>query len=179
MIFRAGTPDTARPPSFPGHLCQHSPGQHRDDEARLQPRPPSSCGERSRRARPQVQPRHARDRAGATRDTNGGRTGILSGRFGNPGENGVQVISTYLCRLIYFKVCINNIRSCQIILFREHLHISRDMPFSQVYRIEMPNAAPDEIRPIVVGFKSMRDKDNILRYKRTILKVDRSIRKLS
>ncbi len=49
-------------------------------------------------------------------------------------------------------------------VFREHLRISRDMPFTQVYRIDMPNAAEDEVRPIVVGFRSGRDKDNILRY---------------
>jgi hypothetical protein len=48
-------------------------------------------------------------------------------------------------------------------VFREHLRISREMPFTQVYRIEMPNAAEDEVRPIVVGFRSSRDRDNILR----------------
>ena len=49
-------------------------------------------------------------------------------------------------------------------VFREHLKISRDMPFTQVYRMDMPNAAQDDIRPIVVGFRSARDRDNILRF---------------
>lgn len=49
-------------------------------------------------------------------------------------------------------------------VFREHLKISRDMPFTQVYRMDMPNAAQDDIRPIVVGFRSARDRDNILRH---------------
>ena len=48
-------------------------------------------------------------------------------------------------------------------VFREHLKISRDMPFTQVYRMDMPNAAEGDVRPIVVGFRSARDRDNILR----------------
>ena len=49
-------------------------------------------------------------------------------------------------------------------VFREHLKISRDMPFTQVYRMEMPNAGEgDVVRPIVVAFRSARDRDNILR----------------
>ena len=78
-------------------------------------------------------------------------------------------------------------------VFREHLKISRDMPFTQVsrkikgsaiyrpipfliiywpftqvYRMEMPCAATGEggdavVRPIVVAFRSARDRDNILR----------------
>ena len=79
-------------------------------------------------------------------------------------------------------------------VFREHLKISRDMPFTQVirkidgsaiyrpintflaswpftqvYRMEMPcSTATGEggdavVRPIVVAFRSARDRDNILR----------------
>lgn len=49
-------------------------------------------------------------------------------------------------------------------VFREVLKISRDIPFTHVYRFTVGNADKEEIRPIVAGFKSVRDKENILRH---------------
>ncbi|TRY77999.1 hypothetical protein TCAL_07855 [Tigriopus californicus] len=57
-------------------------------------------------------------------------------------------------------------------VFREHLRISRDIPITQVYRIEMPNANPEEIKPIVVGFRSSKDKENILRHANLLRKAN-------
>lgn len=50
------------------------------------------------------------------------------------------------------------------LVFREYLKITRDIPFTSVYRFTTANADPDEIRPIVAGFRSIRDKENILRH---------------
>jgi len=49
-------------------------------------------------------------------------------------------------------------------IFRETLKISRDIPFVTVYRFTTANADPDEVRPIVATFRSVRDKENILRH---------------
>lgn len=57
-------------------------------------------------------------------------------------------------------------------VFREHLRISRDIPITQIYRIEMPNANPEEIKPIVVGFRSSKDKENILRHANLLRKAN-------
>ncbi len=49
-------------------------------------------------------------------------------------------------------------------VFREHLRISRDMPLTHIYRAEVPESQKEEgkVRPMVVGFKSLKDKDAIL-----------------
>jgi len=49
-------------------------------------------------------------------------------------------------------------------IFRETLKISRDIPFVTVFRFTTANADPDEVRPIVATFRSVRDKENILRH---------------
>lgn len=49
-------------------------------------------------------------------------------------------------------------------VFRDCLKISRDIPFTHVYRFTTGNPDPDEVRPIVAGFRSLRDKENILRH---------------
>ena len=50
------------------------------------------------------------------------------------------------------------------LIFRETLKISRDIPFSTVYRFTTANPDPNEVRPIVACFRSLRDKENILRH---------------
>lgn len=49
-------------------------------------------------------------------------------------------------------------------IFRQALKISRDIPFNHVYRFTTASPDPDEIRPIIAGFRSIRDKENILRH---------------
>merc|ERR1719510_1235556 len=49
-------------------------------------------------------------------------------------------------------------------IFREYLKISRDIPFITVYRFTTANTDPEEVRPIIATFRSIRDKENILRH---------------
>ncbi len=51
-------------------------------------------------------------------------------------------------------------------VFREHLRISREMPLTHIYRVDLPEHAiksnRKNVKPLVVGSKSLKDKDSIL-----------------
>ena len=75
-----------------------------------------------------------------------------------------RVIAVFSSEWLWFLFCRDILETRIKTVFREHLKISRDIPFTHVYRFTTGSCDQDEVRPVIAGFRSLRDKENILRH---------------